>query len=56
MLMGSLNLGKSLCEEKKKYRKKILHELCSEVWYAAETSKKKKKNMFVNKMIHLDVK
>ena len=52
MASKSSTLSKSLCEERRKYRKKILHKLCSEISYASKTSKNDKIPYgFVNKMV-----
>ena len=39
MMSSKSKLSKSLCEERRKYREKVLHSLCTEISYAAKTSK-----------------
>ena len=52
MASKSSTLCKSLREEQRKYRKKILHKLCSEISYTSKTSKIGKIPYgFVNKMV-----
>ena len=52
-MLSKLQLStKLLCEERRKYREKVLHSLCTEMSFAAKTSKNNRLPYgFMNKMI-----
>ena len=51
-MLSKSQLSKSLCEERRKYKEKVLHSLCMEMPFAAKTSKNNRLTYgFVNTLI-----